>query len=77
VISDTGHGIKPEDLAGLFGDFVRVNTNKNWSTEGTGLGLAITQKLCKAMGGNITVESEYGIGSVFTVIIHYLPFKVR
>ncbi|MCL1814283.1 MAG: response regulator [Treponema sp.] len=69
VVSDTGKGIKPEDQSKLFGDFVQVDTKKNRGIEGTGLGLAITKRLCLAMGGDITVESEYGKGSMFTVVI--------
>jgi len=69
AVADTGKGIKPEDQAKLFGEFVQVDTKKNRSIEGTGLGLAITKRLCLAMGGNISMESEYGKGSVFTVII--------
>ena len=68
-ISDTGKGIKPEDQKKLFHDFTQVDTVKNRNTEGTGLGLAITKKLCNAMDGEISLESEYGKGSVFTVII--------
>ncbi|MDR2589089.1 MAG: response regulator, partial [Spirochaetales bacterium] len=73
-VSDSGFGIKPEDKARLFGEFVQVDTKKNKGIEGTGLGLAITQRLCIAMGGGITVESEYGKGSVFTVRI---PQEIR
>jgi len=69
IVTDTGKGIKSEDQAKLFGDFVQVDTKKNRSIEGTGLGLAITRRLCHIMDGNITVESEYDKGSVFTVVI--------
>ena len=69
TIADSGFGIKPEDMEKLFGDFVQVDTKKNYGIEGTGLGLAITKRLCVAMGGDITVESEYGKGSAFTAII--------
>jgi signal transduction histidine kinase/CheY-like chemotaxis protein/HPt (histidine-containing phosphotransfer) domain-containing protein len=69
TITDTGHGIKPEDQTRLFGDFVQINTRKNRGIEGTGLGLAITRRLCLAMGGSISVKSEYGAGSAFTVIV--------
>jgi signal transduction histidine kinase/CheY-like chemotaxis protein/HPt (histidine-containing phosphotransfer) domain-containing protein len=69
TVTDTGKGIKPEDRSKLFGDFVQVDTKKNRSIEGTGLGLAITRRLCRLMGGDVTVESEYGSGSVFTVVI--------
>jgi signal transduction histidine kinase/CheY-like chemotaxis protein len=68
-VADTGLGIKPEDQAKLFGDFVQVDTKKNRNIEGTGLGLAITKRLCLAMGGDITVHSEYGKGSSFTAVI--------
>jgi signal transduction histidine kinase/CheY-like chemotaxis protein/HPt (histidine-containing phosphotransfer) domain-containing protein len=69
TVTDTGKGIKPEDQARLFGDYVQVDTRKNRGIEGAGLGLAITRRLCRIMGGDITVESEYGAGSAFTVII--------
>jgi len=68
-VTDTGKGIKPEDLKKLFGEFVQVDTRKNKGIEGTGLGLAITKRLCLAMDGDISVESEYGKGSVFTVVV--------
>jgi CheY-like chemotaxis protein/HPt (histidine-containing phosphotransfer) domain-containing protein len=58
----------------LFGDFVQVDTASNKGVEGTGLGLAIAKNLVKAMGGDITVASEYGKGSAFTVT---LPQKIR
>jgi signal transduction histidine kinase/CheY-like chemotaxis protein len=68
-VADTGLGIKPEDQAKLFADFVQVDTKKNRGIEGTGLGLAITKRLCMAMGGDITVKSEYGKGSSFIAVI--------
>ena len=69
TISDTGQGIKPEDKAKLFSDFMQLDTKKNRAIEGTGLGLAISKRLCLAMGGDITVVSEYGKGSEFTATI--------
>ena len=69
TVRDTGKGIKPEDQVKLFGDFIQLEANKNLGIEGTGLGLAITKRLCLAMGGDISVESKYGKGSTFTVII--------
>lgn len=65
-VSDTGIGIKKEDLERLFGDFVQVDAVRNKGIEGTGLGLAITRNLSRMMGGDVTVESIYGDGSVFT-----------
>jgi len=68
-VADTGKGIKPEHKASLFEEFVRVDMKKNQGIEGTGLGLAITNRLCKAMNGKLSMESEYGKGSVFTVVV--------
>ena len=68
-IQDTGIGIKQENLERIFGDFERFDTTANRAVEGTGLGLPISQKLSRAMGGEITVESEYGKGSVFTFVV--------
>ncbi|MDR2701982.1 MAG: response regulator, partial [Spirochaetaceae bacterium] len=69
TVTDTGKGIKPEDQAKLFDEFVQVDMKKNQNVEGTGLGLAITKQLCIAMGGDISMKSEYGMGSVFTATI--------
>jgi PAS domain S-box-containing protein len=66
-VSDTGQGMKPEDTKRLFTEYTRFNTEANRATEGTGIGLNITKKLVAMMGGNITVESKYGKGSIFTV----------
>ncbi|MDR0758600.1 MAG: response regulator [Treponema sp.] len=68
-VADSGIGIKAEDLPGLFGDFTRLDLERNKGIEGTGLGLAITKRLCQEMSGGITVSSEYGKGSVFTVVL--------
>jgi signal transduction histidine kinase/ActR/RegA family two-component response regulator len=69
MVEDSGIGIKPEDLNKVFGDFVQVNMAASRGIEGSGLGLAITKGLCRAMGGDITVTSVYGTGSVFTARI--------
>ncbi|AEF84408.1 multi-sensor hybrid histidine kinase [Treponema primitia ZAS-2] len=66
-ISDSGIGIKPEDVQRLFSDYNQVDTKSNRTIEGTGLGLSITKKIVEMMDGSITVESEYGKGSTFTV----------
>ncbi|MDR2588789.1 MAG: response regulator [Spirochaetales bacterium] len=68
-IADTGVGIRQKDMAGLFTSFTRLDMKKNHGVEGTGLGLAISRSLCRAMGGDITLSSEYGAGSVFTAAI--------
>ena len=69
TVADTGPGIKEEDQAKLFGDFVQLNTKRNRNVEGTGLGLAISKRLCEIMGGSITFKSEFGKGSAFTITI--------
>jgi signal transduction histidine kinase/DNA-binding NarL/FixJ family response regulator/HPt (histidine-containing phosphotransfer) domain-containing protein len=68
-IKDTGIGIRPEDKDKLFVAFQQLDTRKNHGIMGTGLGLAISKKLADIMGGNISVESEYGNGSVFNVLL--------
>ncbi|MDR2522856.1 MAG: response regulator [Synergistaceae bacterium] len=65
-VADSGIGIRAEDLPKLFGEFIRVDDQRNRAVEGTGLGLSIARSLCRAMGGDIKAESEYGAGSVFT-----------
>lgn len=72
-IEDSGQGIKEEDFERIFSGFSQVNVKKNKYTEGTGLGLSITKSLVELMDGSIEVESEYGKGSVFTVL---LPQKI-
>ncbi len=64
-VEDTGIGIKDEDIDKLFQSFQQVDSKRNRNVEGTGLGLAISQQLLYLMGGNIGVESVYGIGSKF------------
>ena len=73
-VKDTGRGIKKENIDKLFTKFQRLDEDKNTTLEGTGLGLAITKRLVELMGGKITVQSEYGKGSNFTV---YLNQKIR
>lgn len=68
-VSDTGIGIKQEDLSKLFVEFERLDRLKNRSVEGTGLGLSITSRLVSLMNGKISVESEYGKGSSFGAVI--------
>ena len=67
AVHDTGRGIKPEDQEALFNSFTRVDETKNRNIEGTGLGLAINKNLVQLMGGEISVNSLYGAGSVFRV----------
>lgn len=67
VVSDTGIGIKNEDLGKLFGSFQRLEEDRNRNIEGTGLGLNITMRLVKMMDGSIGVSSKYGEGTRFSV----------
>ena len=73
-VHDTGRGIKTEQIDKLFTKFQRLEEDRNTTTEGTGLGLAITKRLVEMMGGKITVQSNYGEGSTFTV---YLKQEIR
>jgi signal transduction histidine kinase len=66
-VSDTGVGIKKEDIVKLFTDYSQVDTRTNRNVQGTGLGLSITKKLVHLMNGEITVESEYGKGTTFRI----------
>ncbi|MGN0651282.1 MAG: PocR ligand-binding domain-containing protein [Oscillospiraceae bacterium] len=72
-VSDTGLGIKEEDMDKLFHSFQQVDSKRNRNVEGTGLGLAITQQLLNLMRGSVSVQSVYEQGSTFTV---ELPQKI-
>ncbi len=69
TISDSGIGIKQEDIPKLFHSFEQLDLRKNRNIVGTGLGLAICKKLVDLMNGQISVTSEYTVGSVFTVVL--------
>ncbi len=68
-VADTGIGIKAEDLLALFQPFRQIDTGLARTHEGTGLGLAICRRLVELMGGTIQVESNWGRGSTFTVML--------
>lgn len=68
-VKDTGHGIRKEDLGLLFSSFERLDEEKNHKIAGTGLGLAISKELAELMNAELTCESEYEKGSVFTLLV--------
>lgn len=65
-VRDTGSGIPAERLEDIFGPFVQLGRTFSSPSQGVGLGLAISRELARAMGGDVTVESEFGVGSTFT-----------
>ena len=73
-VSDTGIGIEPAQMEKLFQAFSQADESTTRRYGGTGLGLTITKLFCQMMGGNINVESEPGIGSIFTI---QLPAEVK
>lgn len=68
-VEDTGPGIPGDKLEAVFEPFVQLDRGLTRTTDGTGLGLAISRGLARAMGGDILLKSEVGVGSVFTVTI--------
>ena len=68
-VEDTGIGIEPDDLEAIFDEFTQADTSSTRQHEGTGLGLTITRRLVQMHGGSISVVSEVGKGSTFTVQI--------
>ena len=72
-VKDTGIGIKKEHLPKLFEAFTQVDSKRNRNIEGTGLGLTISKRILTLMGGDISVESEYGKGSEFSF---WVPQKI-
>jgi PAS domain S-box-containing protein len=73
VVADTGIGIKPEDLKRLFKQFEQINPGQRRG-QGTGLGLALTRRIVELQSGAIDVESEFGKGTKFTIV---LPMVLR
>ena len=69
AVSDTGIGMTKDDAARLFGEFVRIKTEKTRDILGSGLGLSIVRKLAVLYGGDVSVTSEPDVGSTFTVVL--------
>ncbi|OUL22137.1 hypothetical protein BV372_30890 [Nostoc sp. T09] len=70
-VIDTGIGISPEDISKLFQPFIQLDSSLNRQYNGTGLGLALVQRIASLHGGTVSVSSEVGQGSCFTVRIPY------
>ena len=77
TVKDTGQGMSKDQIDRLFDSYVRFNMDKNRFTEGTGLGMSITRDLINLMNGSISVESEPGVGSTFTVRLPQAQFGVE
>jgi signal transduction histidine kinase len=67
AVADSGIGMTPEQIGKLFQEFSQASSGTAAKYGGTGLGLAISKRFCQMMGGDITVESEPGCGSTFTI----------
>lgn len=72
-VADTGIGIAPDQMDKLFQAFVQIDASNTRKYGGTGLGLALSRKFCRMMGGDITVKSELGRGSTFTICLPPCP----
>jgi signal transduction histidine kinase len=69
MVRDTGIGIRAEDQARLFQEFGRVDSDAVRAREGTGLGLRLSRQLAALLGGTIELESEFGVGSAFMLLL--------
>jgi two-component system sensor histidine kinase/response regulator len=74
-VRDSGHGIPPEELDTIFDRFVQSSIAQSQAAGGTGLGLAISRDIVRLMGGDISIESELGAGSVFRFDIVMEPME--
>jgi signal transduction histidine kinase/CheY-like chemotaxis protein len=75
-VNDTGIGMTPEQLARLFEVFSQADAATTRKYGGTGLGLALSRRLCRMMGGDVTVASEAGRGSTFTILLPALVAEI-
>jgi PAS domain S-box-containing protein len=72
-VTDTGIGIRPEDLGRLFIEFQQLDAGMTKKYAGTGLGLALTKRLVEAHGGKVEVQSTHGVGSTFAAVLPRTP----
>lgn len=75
VVSDNGNGISKEDQERIFETFFRSRTEENWEVPGTGLGLALVKRIVAMHGGTVSLESEPGVGSTFTILLPILKVE--
>jgi signal transduction histidine kinase len=73
AVADTGIGIDKESYEVIFEEFRQLDGSSTRQYGGTGVGLSLCQKLARALGGNISVTSELGIGSIFRVLLPLVP----
>jgi signal transduction histidine kinase len=73
-VRDTGVGIKEEEMDAIWEDFRQLDQSRTRSFGGTGLGLSITRRLTQQLNGTVDVESEFGVGTTFTV---RLPISLK
>jgi len=76
-VSDTGIGIAPQDQEHIFEEFYQIDSNLQKEVKGTGLGLALSKKLALALNGDLSLESELGVGSTFAVMIPLIHIEER
>ncbi len=77
IIEDTGIGISKDKLEAVFESFIQASSSTTTLYGGTGLGLTIAKQLIEAQGGTISLESELGKGSLFTVKMHFLKSRIH
>jgi signal transduction histidine kinase len=77
AVSDTGIGIAAEDMARVFAPFTQIDGSATRAKGGMGLGLSIVQRMARALGGELTVTSEIGVGSTFTLLTPQLSAPVE
>lgn len=77
IVSDTGIGVSEEKIASLFSPFTQVSTGYSRQFEGAGLGLAISRRLVELMGGNMSIDTEEGIGTTISVSLPLTPTEAE